>query len=133
MKKRTKAMIVIVAIIMVFSITSVAFADHTLYSGSMNTGFWSQSLNKLNDTEFVDNNSTCYKFNTTNKTSYRSSCWENKTTKISSNHNVYSGGRWWEYDPPEGSMKQINLKFENIQSYKVTITGGFWLYPTGTN
>ena len=99
----------------------------------MQSSFWSKSLNKLNDTEIVDNNMFCYRQDSTTKTSYKSSCWEKKTSRITLVHVVSSGDRWWEYDGPEETMTTINLKFQNPNTYKVHIKGGFWLYPSGTN
>lgn len=107
MKKLKKVVIFSLAIAMILGSASIAFADYQSYDGTMQSSFWSKSINKLNDTEVVDNNSFCYRQDSTTKTSYKSSCWEEKTTRITDIHTVYSGGRWWEYDPKESKMVKL--------------------------
>lgn len=126
MKKRITALAI--AIIMALSTSSIAMADMVRYETSMNNYDYSPSLRKINDTRPVDNNTYCIRTSTGGHTSYSTSVWKNKSYRLSTVSTMASKGRK-EWKLPKRDDGNIQLRLENTKSYKVTVVGGFWLYP----
>lgn len=115
MKKRLIALTL--GLMLCFGTTSVVMADYADYYTSMNNYDYSPSLRKI----------SIYT-SSGNRSGYYTSVWANKSYRLTEAFGLNSGGRI-SWTLPKRDDGYIQLRLENPHSSKITVSGGFWLYP----